>query len=383
MGNASSSEEANGTAIGGFFGLIGSLVVSVICPPAAIIAIPAGFGAHTYGMATLVKYDTTKPPELKKTGTTGDFIGGLIQGATIGGLIQAGVNYKDTDERPHLHYCPVSTNPIEMREKAETKAKYEKYIKEEQIKLEHKKFNTYLASNFQKIDISFEFQSNKSYWFFHYYYQADTNFNNYKMLNFLDLHVKNLKYKDGLTKFNSSLGTKTVYVYMSISNLPKIIELWKHEQNISMKKAGAHLVKAVVYGLNGLEIAKSFETEANSLAYGMYANQMDESFKNYCCELKSAILEVVNEVKKTYTTGRKLAIMENTINSMYDEVAKFNASKKSICSKYGTYVDGEKYRLTIEERASKVEEFLKKDFNTTEYHIKIYDLIKKTKELLK
>jgi len=36
MGNASSQEEANGTALGGFFGLLGSLVVSVICPPAEL-----------------------------------------------------------------------------------------------------------------------------------------------------------------------------------------------------------------------------------------------------------------------------------------------------------------------------------------------------------
>jgi len=33
MGNVLSQEEANGTALGGFFGLIGSLIVTVICPP--------------------------------------------------------------------------------------------------------------------------------------------------------------------------------------------------------------------------------------------------------------------------------------------------------------------------------------------------------------
>lgn len=57
MGNASSQEEANGTALGGFLGLLGSVVVSVICPPVAVIVIPAGFATHTYGMATIVKYD--------------------------------------------------------------------------------------------------------------------------------------------------------------------------------------------------------------------------------------------------------------------------------------------------------------------------------------
>jgi len=133
MGNATSQEEANGTGLGGFFGLIGGLVVSVVCPPLAPVAIPAGFAAHTYGMATVVKYDN-KPAELKKQGSTGDFIGGIIQGATIGGTMQAGVNYKDNDSNPHLHYCPVNTNPVELREKQEIKEKYEKDIQQDMQK---------------------------------------------------------------------------------------------------------------------------------------------------------------------------------------------------------------------------------------------------------
>ena len=161
------------------------------------------------------------------------------------------------------------------------------------------------------------------------------------------------------------------------------MEKWRKTQNSGMQNASKSLLKATVYALNALENAEPFIKEETSYAFAMYANEMDESFKNYCCEMKNAILQVVKEVKMVYNTGRKLAIMENTINTMYDEVAKYNASQKSICAKYGTYIDTEKYKLTIQQRADKVEEFLKKDFNTTEYHRNIYLLIDKTAELLK
>ena len=77
---------------------------------------------------------------------------------------------------------------------------------------------------------------------------------------------------------------------------------WQNHQNSHIKKAGKHLVKAVVYGINALENAKPFIDEKDSYAMAMYANQMDESFKNYCCEMKNALLEVIKETKQAYHT---------------------------------------------------------------------------------
>lgn len=379
MGNASSQEEANGTGLGGFFGLIGGLVVSVVCPPLAPVAIPAGFAAHTYGMATVVKYDN-KPAELKKQGSTGDFIGGIIQGATIGGTMQAGVNYKDTDSNLHLHYCPVNTNPVELREKQEIKEKYEKDIQQD-IQKKHKELdkinlNKYMENAFHTSNISFDYIG-QNYWYYHYKLKADINFDSYKMLNILNLSSTHSKYGKKLETFNINLYCKSVYTYLSISKLPKLIEQWKDNQSISIKKAGAHLLKAVVYGLNVIEICKDLSTEENSMVYGMYGNKMDESMKNYCCEMKNAIIELVKEVKSTYTCGRNMAILENTINKMYDEVAKYNAGKKQMCAKYGMYIDDKKYKLNIQQRAEKIEEFMNLDINTTEYHKNILDMITK------
>lgn len=378
MGNTSSQEEANGTALGGFLGLLGSVVVSVICPPVAVIVIPAGFATHTYGMATIVKYDN-KPPELKKQGSTGDFVGGIIRGATLGGTFQAGVNYKDNDSNPHLHYCPSNVNPIEMRERQEEKIKLEQSKMKDKIKQDKINLNTYLADNFHKATNTSEYI--KSYWYYHYYYQADANFNSYKLTDLSKLITTHTKYCSKLSKYNSSLYCKSIYTYLSISKLPKLIEKWKTHQNIHIKNTAKHLVKAVVYGLNAIEIGTVFASESSSMQYAMYCNQIDESMKNYCCHMKDAILEMVKSVKDSYTTGRKIAIMENTINSMYDEVSKYNASKKQICAKYGTYIDSNKYKLDIKQKAEKIEEFLNKDFNTTEYHKNIHDIIKKTVEL--
>ena len=381
MGNAQSEEEAKGTALGGFLGLLGSVVVSIVCPPVAIVAIPAGFAAHTYGMTTVVKYDN-KPPELKQKGTAGDFIGGIIQGATIGGTMQVGVNYKDNDTRPHLHYCPSNSNPVIMREEQEIKEKYQNLSQKIQQEKEQIKLNSYMEKNFHKPIITFDFIKN-NYWYFHYKYCADTNFNQFKNLNFNKLNKQFDRFSNVLLKYNTKLYTKSTYVYLSISHLPTIMNKWQNHQNNNIKKAGTHLVKAVVYGLNALENAKPFMDEKNSYAMGLYANQMDESFKNYCCHMKDALLEVIKETKKAYNTGRQLAIMENTINDMYDEVAKFNAEKKnSLTRKTGIYMDSEKYKLNIQQRADKVEEFLNSDFNTTTYHENIYKMVKKIKTLV-
>ncbi len=383
MGNAQSEEESKGSGLGGFLGLVGSIVVSVVCPPVAIVAIPAGITAHTYGMTTMVKYEK-KPAEEKKKGTTGDFIGGIIQGATLGGTMQAGINYKDNDSRPHIHYCSSGSNPATMREEKEIREKYQNQNLSQKIQQEKEqdKLNHYMETNFYKADITFDFIKN-NYRYFHYKYSADTNFNEFTDLNFSKLNQEFQIFKTFLGEYNDSLYCKSTYVHLSISELPIIIKKWQTHQNSNIKKAGKHLIKAVVYGLNALENAKPFMDEKDSYACAMYANQMDESFKNYCCEMKNALIELIQETKQAYNTGRQLAIMENTINDMYDEVAKFNAeNRNSLTRKTGIYIDSEKYKLNIQQRADKVEEFLNSDFNTTAYHHNIYKMVEKIKEMV-
>jgi hypothetical protein len=265
--------------------------------------------------------------------------------------------------------------------------KYKPYVGNQQEAIKYytqkeEKLKYYMETNFHKPDITFDFIKN-NYWYFHYKYYADTNFNQFKNLEFIILNKKFEKPINALLKYNTKLYTKSTYVYLSISDLPQIMKKWQNHQNNNIKKAGAHLVKAVVYGLNALENAQPFIDEKDSYAYAMYANQMDESFKNYCCHMKDALIELIQETKKAYNTGRQLAIMENTINDMYDEVAKFNAeNKNSLTRKTGIYIDSEKYKLNIQQRANKVEEFLNSDFNTTTYHQNIYKMVGKIKEMI-
>jgi hypothetical protein len=143
MSNSQSNEEAKGKAIGGFIGLVGGMVVSIICPPLAPVAIPVGFGAHTYGIATMVKYDN-KPPELKKEGTTGDFIGGIADTIFLGGNLKAGVDYKDNDSKPNFHICGTNINPIQIREQKETKENMNKNILLENKKQMENYMNEYM-----------------------------------------------------------------------------------------------------------------------------------------------------------------------------------------------------------------------------------------------
>lgn len=129
----SSSQEANGSFLGGFIGSVGCIIGTIICPPLAPALIPAAIASHTYGMTTLVRYDN-KPPEEKIQGTTKDLIKGVANVLTLGGNLQAGVNYKCDDTRPHLHLCGKNVNPIELRIKQEDKIKRQSYEYKEIIK---------------------------------------------------------------------------------------------------------------------------------------------------------------------------------------------------------------------------------------------------------
>lgn len=377
MGNAQSDEEAKGTVVGGFLGLIGGLVVSVVCPPAAAIAIPAGFAAHSYGMATQIKYDNKPPEERTNKGTTGDFVGGIIQGTTFGGLFQVGVNYKDNDTRPHLHYCPTNSNPVALREQKESKELYEKQMKEEQSKQDKENLNKYMEDTFKvyKGHMSHTYIKN-SYSELSKKFKRESNFQDYKLTDFTNLYSKYLRSTDNLKKFESHLDIKLLNVCLTLNKIKPILEKLSKEQDAKLKQSYCNLFSANVYGLNAFENAKAFENEMSSIAYAPYAYQMDESLHNYCSQMKSAFIHFLDAYKDAYKSGRTMAKIENTVDKMYDKVAEAKAMAKPMCRKYGIYIDSEKYKLNLEGKIKKIDEFVKnnKEFNTYNYHQEIYKI---------
>jgi len=384
MGNAQSDEEAKGTALGGFLGLLGGVIVSIVCPPVAAIAIPAGFGAHAYGLSTQVKYDN-KPSEEKKEGTTGDFVGGIIMGTTFGGVIQAGVNYKDNDTRPHLHYCPTDSNPVAMREQTESKELYEKQMKEERIKQDKEKLNIYMrdAFTFYKGKMSHTYIKN-TYNELYTKFNAKSNFQNYKLIDFTKLYGTYSKMKDNLKKFDIHLDIKILNVCLTLNKISPILTKLSKEKNNKFNLAYNNLLSATVYGLNALETAKAFENEMTSIAYAPYAYQMDESFHNYCSQMKSALINFIGACRDSYTSGRTIAKIKNTVDKMYDKVVEAKATSKPMCKKYSIYIDSEKYKLNLEEKIKKIDEFVRnnKDFNTYNYHDEIYKIVEDLNKLI-
>lgn len=390
MGNAQSEEEAKGTGVGGFLGLLGGLVVSIVWPPAAAIAaaiaIPVGFAAHGYGMATQIKYDNKPPEERTNKGTTGDFVGGIIQGTTFGGLFQPGVNYKDNDTRPHLHYCPTNSNPVSLREQKESKELYEKQMKEERIKQYKENLNEYMEDTFKvyKGHMSHTYIKN-SYGELSKKFKKESNFQDYKLIDFTNLYHKYLRSTDNLKKFESHLDIKLLIVCLTLNKIKPILEKLSKEQDAKLKLSYSNLLSATIYGLNALENVKVFESEMSSIQYAPYANQMNESLHNYCAQMKSAFINFLGACKDACKSGRTMAKIENTIDKMYDKVAEAKAMSKPICKKYGIYIDSEKYKLNLEGKIKKIDEFVKnnKEFNTYNYHHEIYKIAEVLNELMK
>jgi hypothetical protein len=194
-------------------------------------------------------------------------------------------------------------------------------------------------------------------------------------------------YKKNLKRFGYDMIAKTTFVSCALVNFDKVIlkiyqlqDLQRTEFNTSFH----HFTKAFVYAVNAIDTAKNFESETSSHMYGMYAQQMDESFKNYCILMKSAMGSFVDGIKKVYTSGRHQALIERKVDCLYDEVAKSKAKDKPMCKKYGIYMDSEKYKLNLEQKIQKIEEHLNKDsrINTFEGHFEIYKMIDELKKMV-
>ena len=381
MGNAQSNKEANGTAVGGFLGLLGSVFVSIMCAPVAAIAIPVGVGAYAYGMTTLVKYDN-KPHEEKKKGTTSDFVGGLIMGTTFGGVVQVGANYKDNDNRPHIHYCPTNTNPVAMREQKESKDLYEKQMKIEQSKQDKENLNIYMRDTFM-IEKSHMSHTYINYTFNELCTRVKKNFDQHGFIHITNISSF-LKMRINLVRFDYYLDHKIMSTINTLKLIMPIILKEKKEKKDGLYPIYNNLFSATVYAFNALECAKMFQNEMTSIAYAPYACQIDENLQNYCSQMKSALINFINACHDSYKRNRTIAKIENTVDKIYDQVAEAKAMEKPMCKKYGIYIDNEKYKLNLEGKIKKIVEFVRnnKKINTYDYHEQIYNIVKDLNELL-
>lgn len=124
------------------------------------------------------------------------------------------------------------------------------------------------------------------------------------------------------------------------------------------------------------------------IAYAPYAYEIDESFKNYCVQMKSAFINFINETNIVLSTGRQIAKIENKVNEIYDKVAEAKAMERNPFSrKYGIWIDGEKHKLSFQERINKINQYYneseKLTFNSYSYHIKIYEMVTELEGLMK
>ena len=200
--------------------------------------------------------------------------------------------------------------------------------------------------------------------------------------------LKNDTYKVNLCRFNGSIGSKTILASCALVNFDRVIlKIYQLQdlQRSELNQAFHHFTRASVYGINAISIAKDFSSEESSQMYGMYAQQMDESFKNYCILMKSAMRSLVDGVKKIYSSGRAQALIERSVDRLYDEVAKSKAKTKPMCKKYGIYMDSEKYKLNLEQKIPKIEEYLNKEnrINTFEDHYAIDQMVQQLNELIR
>ncbi len=203
-----------------------------------------------------------------------------------------------------------------------------------------------------------------------------------------DYLLKNRDYKENLFRFNGNIGNKTLLASCTLINFDRVIlKIYQLQdlQRAELNQAFHHFTQASVYGINAISIAKDFSSEESSQMYGMYAQQMDESFKNYCILMKSAMRSLVDGVKKIYSSGRAQALIEHSVNRLYDEVAKSKAKTKPMCKKHGIYIDSEKYKLNLEQKIQKIEEYLNQEhrINTFEDHFAIDQMVQQLNELIR
>jgi hypothetical protein len=380
MGNTESS-----------FGLMaGSVLCGLIMAPftggtsLALVAAASGTGTAIGWTATTVNMlNDRRAPEGERMkhfliGTGCGAIGPLTAGAAGLGaevslsvdLVGPGIalgctNAGDGNMKPYVG------NPQLAVEHYRTKAEKETFERKQRLE----------SKSIQPLEIQITHQYIGDYPTLYAKYSKISNKGSYEYLR------GNNRYKKNLERFDYHMSEKTTFVSSALVNFNNVISKIYQLQDLQrteFNRSFHHFTKAFVYGINAIDIAKNFESEASLHMYGMYAQQMDESFKNYCVLMKSAMGNFVDGIKKVYTSGRHQALIERKVDCLYDEVAKSKAKDKPMCKKYGIYMDSEKYKLNLEQKIQKIEECLNKDsrINTFNDYVEIYIMVYELKKIV-
>lgn len=401
MGNTESS-------MGLTFGsVIGGLILAPFTGGTSLgVAVAIGSGAGTaigVSSATYNMLNNRDAPEDKKLSS---FLIGAVGGVTapVGGLAYGmgaevtvgvglagigGIGITNAGDGKIKPYIGNQEKAVEYYTRKEEKKNEEKAIQSQIRKQEAQRLNAYVESHFQ----TFEPRMTHTYILSPYSilgvkYKANLNFDNYKLINLIKNLDKYNKIKNNLLNFNHNLNLKIIYTIVSIGKIENILKTLQKEQTNGFKKAYCNLFSSVVYALNAIDTAKKFEERESMIAYAPYALEMDESFKNYCAQMKSAFSNFLNELEIVNSTATQMAKIENKVNEIYDKVAEAKAMEKNPMSrKYGIWIDGEKHKLSFQERINKINQYYneskKLTFNSLNYHIKIYEMVKELDGLMK
>jgi len=105
---------------------------------------------------------------------------------------------------------------------------------------------------------------------------------------------------------------------------------------------------------------------------------------DYCAQMKSEFVHFLGTCRDSYTSGITIIKIENTVDKLYDKVAEAKAMNKPMYMKYEMYIDSEKYKLNLEKKIKKIDEFIRnnKNFNTYNYHSEIHKIVEDLNKLI-
>jgi hypothetical protein len=415
MGLSESKAETGGKYVGGFLGMVGGLVVGTICPPLAPAAYSYAAVSYCYGTVSYVRgFLTDGLPE----GETKDFISGSADAVFIGGKLKAGVDFKDDDNRPHLHLCDKNVNPVEIRQKQEEKVKMEKHLiietkKQDAIKLNsyiskntetkpimfieqpYRKMETYIRENFQKKPTILDIQCIPSISELAKYY---FNQPNYRFCSEIFFHKHTMsEYANQIIP--SKLLTMDVYLFSknyncknTLETITNNLEFIKNSYNKFKRpyqdkwiNMFASLFATTIYAINAMKVIDDMTKDIHGTSF---MSHNDESLRHYAHRSMITFKMCVNNFKEILKTNKKIVKIEKLQDDMYDRVAYARACERnSMTRKYGIYFDSEKHKLSKLERIKIVEKYLieceSHTFNDLNHHILIRKMMKECIEIIK
>lgn len=415
MGLSESKAETGGKYIGGWLGAIGGLVVGSVCPPLAPVAFSYAAVSYCYGSVSYVRgFLTNGLPE----GETKDFISGSADAVFIGGKLKAGVDFKDDDNRPHLHLCDKNVNPVEIRQKQEEKVKMEKHLiieskKQDAIKLNryiskntetkptifsdlpYRKMETYIRENFKRKPTRFDIQCIPSIDYLTKYYFNEPNYkfctaifyNKTKMTRYANQIIPSKLLTMDVYLFSKNYSCKT-----TLETITNNLEFIKNSYNIFKRSYQdkwidmfASLFATTIYAINAMKVIDDMTKDIHGTSF---MSHNDESLRHYANRSMITIKMCVNNFKEIWKINKKMVKIEKYQDEIYDRVAYARACERnSMTRKYGIYIDSEKHKLSKLERIKIVEKYLiqceSHTFNDLNHHILIKKMMKECIEIIK